>query len=435
MAGIPAVTLDFIRDCEVEARKRSSSSSAKRKFQISDADDSDVFGNDDEDRRRECVNTITRRSRIPPFSGCRICTTGFESEIRDEIKQLVTSTVTSIDPDSSFYEPIYGGSSDSDRGSILSGGGTYHGELTPDCTHLIAQTPSGQKYMFAKRWNVHTVSIDWFIKCIQTGLRQKESDYMVEAPTKPAQPTSRASSAVLVDVPESSLNAPQPSIDYRRQRSLSKHGSASSTTLDAIPQTRTSEANNSDASSFLGNQFFSSRNFTRNNTANESVSSEAPDLQLELIESVQIDTDDEVVCINQHPPNGVTAAAAAAPGRGRIVEKRLLSSPSVTAAELEMPPDTTDSLFDGCHIALSEMSLSTARRKEWHAKIAAGGGVWIADGALKRQISRLAPNGVRHAGLLHWTHFIVDDSEELCDEDVDILRSLPAYVDRPAVLK
>ncbi|KAJ1723611.1 protein kinase activating protein dpb11 [Coemansia erecta] len=433
MAGIPVVTLDFIRDCEVEASKRGSSS-AKRKLQISDADDFDVFSNDGDDRRRECVDGITRCNRIPPFSGCRICTTGFESEIRDEIKRLVTSTVTSIDPENPFHEPIYSGSSDSDQKSILSGGGTYHGELTPECTHLIAQTPSGQKYMFAKRWKVHTVSIEWFIRCIQTGFRQKESDYMMGAPINPAQPVSRAASAVIVDVPESSLNAPPPSIDYRRQRSLSKHGSASSATLDAIPLTRTSDANNSDTGSFLGNQFLTSRNLTRNNTANESVSSEAPDLQLELIESVYIDTDDEVVCINRNPPNAGNDAVAA-PSRSRIVEKRMFSSPVVATTEAEMLPDSTDSLFDGCHIALSEMSLSVARRKEWHTKIAAAGGVWIADGALKRQISRLAPNGIHHTGLLRCTHFIVDDSEELCDEDVDILRSLPVYVDRPAVLK
>ncbi|KAJ2421304.1 protein kinase activating protein dpb11, partial [Coemansia sp. RSA 2524] len=87
---------------------------------------------------------------------------------------------------------------------LIGGGGVYHGVLTPTCTHLIALTPEGQKYKFARQWGVHVVSLKWFLQSLKTGYRQNEADFAfkddntsfgVKALTRASSIATRSSSA------------------------------------------------------------------------------------------------------------------------------------------------------------------------------------------------------------------------------------------------
>lgn len=85
----------------------------------------------------------------PIFKGITLCVTGIDGEIRREIKKLVTQH-----------------------------GGSYSGELNMNtCTHLLVDTPRGEKYEFARRWNLHCVCSQWFFDSIQSGFCLDESHY------------------------------------------------------------------------------------------------------------------------------------------------------------------------------------------------------------------------------------------------------------------
>lgn len=87
--------------------------------------------------------------KCPTFKGITLCVTGIDAEKRKEIKKLVTQH-----------------------------GGTYSGELNMNtCTHLLVDTPRGEKYEFARRWNLHCVCTQWFFDSIQAGLCLDESIY------------------------------------------------------------------------------------------------------------------------------------------------------------------------------------------------------------------------------------------------------------------
>lgn len=85
----------------------------------------------------------------PIFRGITLCVTGIVAEKRKEIKKLVTQH-----------------------------GGTYSGELNMNtCTHLIVDTPRGEKYEFARRWNLHCICTQWLYDSIQSGFCLDESNY------------------------------------------------------------------------------------------------------------------------------------------------------------------------------------------------------------------------------------------------------------------
>ena len=85
----------------------------------------------------------------PTFKGITLCVTGIDAEKRKEIKKLVALH-----------------------------GGTYSGELNMNtCTHLLVDTPRGEKYEFARRWNLHCVCTQWFFDSIQSGVCLEESNY------------------------------------------------------------------------------------------------------------------------------------------------------------------------------------------------------------------------------------------------------------------
>ncbi|KAJ2634440.1 protein kinase activating protein dpb11, partial [Coemansia sp. RSA 1694] len=140
--GIPVVSLDFISECELEARERSS-------------------GTPDSDTS-EAVRQITERNRFPPFAGCRISSTGFSADMRKEIERLVenselasaTSLLAGRMADSLLSCPIR-------SSELIGGGGLYCGVLTSDCTHLIALNPEGEKFKFAKARSIPIVSLEW----------------------------------------------------------------------------------------------------------------------------------------------------------------------------------------------------------------------------------------------------------------------------------
>lgn len=73
-----------------------------------------------------------------------------------------------------------------ERSNIISyvreNGGTYSGDLTKAITHLIARTPTGNKYKFAKQWRVNLVSEEWLYQSVERGMILDEKLYHPELP-------------------------------------------------------------------------------------------------------------------------------------------------------------------------------------------------------------------------------------------------------------
>ncbi|XP_071479717.1 DNA topoisomerase 2-binding protein 1-like [Diadema antillarum] len=89
--------------------------------------------------------------KCPAFKGCIICVTGLEGAERQEIKNRVGQH-----------------------------GGHYTGELKyNECTHLIVGVSRGPKFEFARKWKIHTVSIQWFYDSIEAGYCLDEQLYSV----------------------------------------------------------------------------------------------------------------------------------------------------------------------------------------------------------------------------------------------------------------
>lgn len=72
--------------------------------------------------------------KVLPFSGLMICVTRIPADERKEMEKL-----------------------------IVQNGGKYSPELTKKCTHLICDTPEGDKFKVAKRWgHIHIINRKWF---------------------------------------------------------------------------------------------------------------------------------------------------------------------------------------------------------------------------------------------------------------------------------
>ncbi|KAJ1735520.1 DNA topoisomerase 2-binding protein 1 [Coemansia biformis] len=150
--GIPVVSIEFLDECEKEARRRSLPSlrslgggNAQRGANAT----ADVA---------TAVRQATERTWYRPFSGCLVCTTGFDLEVREEMKCLITDVTPR---DSCRAAGVFARHIDGFRPDdfvampkLIGGGGSYNGVLTPACTHLVAQSPTGQKYKFARQWGV-----------------------------------------------------------------------------------------------------------------------------------------------------------------------------------------------------------------------------------------------------------------------------------------
>ena len=61
--------------------------------------------------------------------------------------------------------------------TINKNGGEYRGDLSKEITHLIAHTPTGNKYNAAKLWGVRVVSIEWLHQSLERGMILDESLY------------------------------------------------------------------------------------------------------------------------------------------------------------------------------------------------------------------------------------------------------------------
>lgn len=62
-------------------------------------------------------------------------------------------------------------------------GGTYTADLLKSTTHLIAKSIHGQKYNFAKQWNIKVVSLDWITEMNTSASFKNENEYCLEENT------------------------------------------------------------------------------------------------------------------------------------------------------------------------------------------------------------------------------------------------------------
>uniref|UniRef100_A0A672T6C0 BRCT domain-containing protein n=1 Tax=Sinocyclocheilus grahami TaxID=75366 RepID=A0A672T6C0_SINGR len=101
----------------------------------------------------------TEDYQCPVLKGCTVCVTGLSTVERKEVQRLCGQN-----------------------------GGNYTGQLKMnECTHLIVSEPTGQKYEFARKWNVYCVSLHWLFDSIEKGFCQDESRYAVERGKKGAE--------------------------------------------------------------------------------------------------------------------------------------------------------------------------------------------------------------------------------------------------------
>ncbi|OSS44811.1 hypothetical protein B5807_10710 [Epicoccum nigrum] len=92
---------------------------------------------------------LEKQYRLPTFYGLKICLTGFDNpEQRKHIQETVDQN-----------------------------GAEYHGDLTKIVTHLIAATPSGNKYEHALNWRMKIVSLEWLQQSLERGMVLDEALY------------------------------------------------------------------------------------------------------------------------------------------------------------------------------------------------------------------------------------------------------------------
>ncbi|XP_052398540.1 DNA topoisomerase 2-binding protein 1-A isoform X1 [Carassius gibelio] len=97
--------------------------------------------------------------QCPVLKGCTVCVTGLSTVERKDVQRLCEQN-----------------------------GGNYTGQLKMnECTHLIVSEPTGQKYEFARKWNVYCVSLHWLFDSIEKGFCQDERRYAVERGKKKAE--------------------------------------------------------------------------------------------------------------------------------------------------------------------------------------------------------------------------------------------------------
>ena len=95
--------------------------------------------------------------KVQPLTGLSFSVTGFEPDERLKIQQLITEH-----------------------------DGVNCSVMTKDnCTHLIAKTPSGEKYNAAKHWkNINIVTVQWLYECVEKNKWVLESPYLIHNEAK-----------------------------------------------------------------------------------------------------------------------------------------------------------------------------------------------------------------------------------------------------------
>lgn len=56
------------------------------------------------------------------------------------------------------------------QSQIGSHGGTYHPDLTRQCTHLLCVSAAGKKYEAALKWDIPCVGIEWLFQSLERGM-------------------------------------------------------------------------------------------------------------------------------------------------------------------------------------------------------------------------------------------------------------------------
>eukprot|EP00268_Persea_americana_P053257 TRINITY_DN6013_c0_g1_i4.p1 TRINITY_DN6013_c0_g1~~TRINITY_DN6013_c0_g1_i4.p1 ORF type:complete len:814 (-),score=125.40 TRINITY_DN6013_c0_g1_i4:2532-4973(-) len=89
--------------------------------------------------------------RILPFTGLTICATRIPADVRKMMESL-----------------------------IIQNGGQYSADLTRKCTHLVCDTPEGDKYLVARKWgHINIVSKKWFDQSVERRACLDEEFYPV----------------------------------------------------------------------------------------------------------------------------------------------------------------------------------------------------------------------------------------------------------------
>ncbi|MCO5604802.1 hypothetical protein L7F22_058974 [Adiantum nelumboides] len=103
--------------------------------------------------------------RLPPFLGLVICATNIPLDERKEIEDACREN-----------------------------GGSYSADLTKKCTHLIANTPQGDKFRVARRWGtVKIINRHWFGQCLAAKVCLDEDLFPVNAGKEKAVTVSQVS--------------------------------------------------------------------------------------------------------------------------------------------------------------------------------------------------------------------------------------------------
>jgi len=102
---------------------------------------------------------------LKPFSGCTISVTGLGTGMRNMIQHLVN---------------IYGGK--------------FSPNLNRQCTHLIAHSPDGFKYKYARSWGIPIITIDWLLDSLKMNVCAATENYQLNSPSSsPPSPISEYS--------------------------------------------------------------------------------------------------------------------------------------------------------------------------------------------------------------------------------------------------
>ncbi|KAJ2343310.1 protein kinase activating protein dpb11, partial [Coemansia sp. RSA 2673] len=373
----------------------------------------------------EVLQQITERTRFPPFTGCCISSTGFTMDLRAEIERLVENAC--LASTCLFSEHLVDGLSN--RPSLgsehVGGGGLYCGVLTSECTHLITQCPEGEKFKFAKSRSIHVVSIKWFVQCLLAGARQNEDDYTVENDDKSAHTTVNAPAVAKLrrlqslgqteQTSEPSVSSASSSHGYRKHASapMSERTLSASSVQSGIPPT-IDPATSSGMLQQSG--LVASRSHSRSRAVGSgSDFADSFDLPPNLIEPLKVDTEEDidVVVVVDRPAVPVS--------RPWPPQPRQLKA--------------TSAAFESCRIALSQASLSLAQRNEWRSKIVAARGECAPEDNTPPSLAADNPHTTHSIG--QWTHYVVDDSDELCAEDTRILQQTrdTEMLDHPLVVR
>ncbi|KAJ2061906.1 protein kinase activating protein dpb11 [Coemansia sp. S146] len=387
-------------ECELEARDHNREPGLQPGAH-SETTDSDIA---------EVLRQITGRTRFPPFTGCCISSTGFPFDLRAEIERLVENAC--LASTCLFSKQLADGLSN--RPSLgseqVGGGGLYCGVLTSDCTHLIAQSPDGEKFKFAKSRAIHVVSLEWFVQCLLTGARQNEDNYTVEYGDQSALTTVKTPAVAKLQrlqslgqarqKSEASDSSTSGSRGYRKHASapISERTLSASSVQSGIPPT-IDPATSSGILQQSG--LVASRALNRSCVVGSgSEYADSFDLPPNLIEPLKVDSEEDIDVV------AVVDRPAASVSRLRPPQPR--------------PSRASSAVFESCRIALSRASLSPAHRDEWGSKIVAACGECISEDSTPP--SHATDNAHTPQHIDQWTHYVVGDSDKLCAEDICVLQ-------------